>query len=90
MGRGSIFLGTLYALLQARYLSLAPTCTIAILVTKYTYHSLSARRLSERTVLCGGSLKSQILGCQNPSNLLPPLSNHPLDPVREISKKNLG
>jgi hypothetical protein len=28
MGKGSVFLGPLYALLQARYLSLAPTCAM--------------------------------------------------------------
>jgi hypothetical protein len=28
MGRGSIFLGPLHALLQAQYLSLAPNCTM--------------------------------------------------------------
>jgi hypothetical protein len=31
MGRGSVFLGTLYALLQARYLSHAPTCTMILM-----------------------------------------------------------
>jgi hypothetical protein len=50
MGRGSIFLGPLYALLQARHISLAPTFAIAVLTTKSTYRSLSAQRLSERTV----------------------------------------
>jgi hypothetical protein len=50
MGTGSVFLGLLYVLLQARYLSLAPTCSIVILTTKSTYRNLSAQKLSERTV----------------------------------------
>jgi hypothetical protein len=31
MGRGSIFLGPLYVLLQARYLSIAPTCAMILM-----------------------------------------------------------
>jgi hypothetical protein len=31
MGRGSVFLGPLYALLQARYLSLAPACAMILM-----------------------------------------------------------
>jgi hypothetical protein len=41
MGRGSIFLGPLYALLQARYLSLAPTCTLRSTVSEMSINFLS-------------------------------------------------